>query len=141
MAMVQQFQYGVMVQVAMTPDEVMGQAFLAGIDDASACFSVSDAPNNNPNSSHQGSTHGRHELRLLWKSTGGTAGTQAQLTIPFYPSQSEEDKHNMGALTLHRKRFNYLFLDGHVVGMNPMTTFGTGTMVIPKGIWSYDPED
>jgi prepilin-type N-terminal cleavage/methylation domain-containing protein/prepilin-type processing-associated H-X9-DG protein len=42
---------------------------------------------------------------------------------------------------LHGLTFNYLFCDGHVEALNPLTTAGTGTLTNPKGIWTRDPSD
>ncbi len=60
-------------------NEIKGQAKLGFFPDPSGCFTISDAPNNDQNSSHQGSTHGRHTLRLLWK-------TRLPVWKPNYPS-------------------------------------------------------
>jgi prepilin-type N-terminal cleavage/methylation domain-containing protein/prepilin-type processing-associated H-X9-DG protein len=123
-------------------DAVKGQARLASLEDPSGCFAISDGPNNDQNSSHQGSTHGRHTIKLLWKTN--VASMQAQMSIPEYGrvgTAGAWDQDNFGALELHRGRFNYQFLDGHVQRYDPYDTYGTGSLQYPKGIWSYDPND
>ena len=68
-----------------------GDVFLAQVADATNTFSISDAPNNDENSSHQGSTHGRHSLKMLWKTNGAT---QAQLSIPEFEVSRIVCRHN-----------------------------------------------
>ena len=36
----------------------------------------------------------------------------------------------------HHGKFNYLFCDGHVDAYNPLDTVGTGTWILPKGMWT-----
>ena len=115
-----------------------GDVFLAQVADASNTFSISDAPNNDQNSSHQGSTHGRHSLKMLWRSGGQI---QAQLSIPEFEVHVNWDRENLGALLLHGGRLNYLLIDGHVRVMNPYSTLGTGTEDKPNGIWTRNPDD
>ncbi|MDD7986022.1 DUF1559 domain-containing protein [Lentisphaera marina] len=121
---------------------VEGQAKISEIDGAAGCFTVTDAPNNRANNCQQGSTHGRAELRHLWRDNGAL---QAQMNIPYYGVSDQSSGHsypdNVGALDLHLKKLNYLFVDGHVQTMNPYATIGTGDQTNPKGIWSYDPND
>lgn len=40
------------------------------------------------------------------------------------------------AYALHSKRFNYLFFDGHVEALRIEDTVGSGTLAIPKGMWT-----
>ena len=54
---------------------------------------------------------------------------------------SDFEKKNDGALELHKYRFNYLFSDDHIEGLNPYDTIGTGTLINPKGIWSTGAND
>jgi prepilin-type processing-associated H-X9-DG protein len=123
---------------------VQGQAKFADINGTSECFAITDAPNNRNNNCHQGSTHGRKELRHLWRDNGAL---QAQLNIPWYGvddqtgSATYDDKTNLGALELHLGKLNYLFVDGHVETLNPYSTIGSGNQTNPRGIWSYDPND
>ncbi|NQZ59819.1 MAG: DUF1559 domain-containing protein [Lentisphaeraceae bacterium] len=112
-----------------------GQAYLSIIPDPSGCFAVTDSPNHNKSSARQGSTHGRHSLNKLYSETG--FDVSAQLMIQFYPTEDTWERDNMGALELHDKRFNYLFVDGSVRGYNPYDTIGDGDRNRPKGIWNY----
>jgi prepilin-type N-terminal cleavage/methylation domain-containing protein/prepilin-type processing-associated H-X9-DG protein len=45
---------------------------------------------------------------------------------------------NQGALVYkaHRSRFNYVFNDGHVESLKVEQTIGTGTLAVPKGMWT-----
>jgi prepilin-type N-terminal cleavage/methylation domain-containing protein/prepilin-type processing-associated H-X9-DG protein len=45
---------------------------------------------------------------------------------------------DQGALlyAAHKKRFNYVFNDGHVEGLKIEQTIGTGTLTVPKGMWT-----
>ncbi len=45
---------------------------------------------------------------------------------------------NRAKTALHGKKnmMNYLFADGHVVLLNPLSTVGTGTFTDPKGMWT-----
>jgi prepilin-type processing-associated H-X9-DG protein len=36
----------------------------------------------------------------------------------------------------HKGRFNYLFHDGHSESLKQEQTIGTGTLTVPKGMWS-----
>ncbi|EDM26859.1 hypothetical protein LNTAR_06424 [Lentisphaera araneosa HTCC2155] len=123
---------------------VEGQAKITDIDGPADCFAITDAPNNRNNNCHQGSTHGRAELRHLWRDNGAL---QAQINIPWYGVDDQtggatyDDKENLGALELHLGKLNYLFVDGHVQTMNPYSTIGSGNQQNPRGIWSYDPND
>ena len=66
---------------------------------------------------------------------------KAQLMIQFWPSEDEWERLNMAALEVHRKRFNYLFVDGSVKILNPYKTIGTGDLKKPKGIWTNAIDD
>jgi prepilin-type N-terminal cleavage/methylation domain-containing protein/prepilin-type processing-associated H-X9-DG protein len=50
---------------------------------------------------------------------------------------------NQGALLYkaHRSRFNYVFNDGHVETLRIEQTVGTGTLNVPKGMWTVTPGD
>jgi prepilin-type N-terminal cleavage/methylation domain-containing protein/prepilin-type processing-associated H-X9-DG protein len=45
---------------------------------------------------------------------------------------------NQGALLYkaHKNRFNYVFHDGHVESLKQEETVGTGTLAVPKGMWT-----
>jgi len=45
---------------------------------------------------------------------------------------------NQGALLYkaHKNRFNYLFNDGHVESLKIAQTIGSGTLTVPKGMWT-----
>ncbi|MCH2206185.1 MAG: type II secretion system GspH family protein [Lentisphaerales bacterium] len=117
----------------------IGQRFAGQIIDPSASFTISDAPINHRNSSRQGSTHGRHSISRLYNEN--SPDPKAQLMIQFWPSEEEWERLNMAALEVHRKRFNYLFVDGSVKVMNPYNTLGTGDLRKPKGIWTNAIDD
>ena len=50
---------------------------------------------------------------------------------------------NQGALLYkaHRNRFNYVFNDGHVDTLRIEQTIGSGTLTVPKGMWTVTPGD
>jgi prepilin-type N-terminal cleavage/methylation domain-containing protein/prepilin-type processing-associated H-X9-DG protein len=50
---------------------------------------------------------------------------------------------NQGALLYqaHKNRFNYLFNDNHVEALKIEETIGTGTITVPKGMWTAAPGD
>jgi len=50
---------------------------------------------------------------------------------------------NQGALLYkaHKNRFNYLFNDNHVEALKIEQTIGTGTITVPKGMWTAAPGD
>lgn len=49
-----------------------------------------------------------------------------------------EKAHNQGALlyAAHKKRFNYLFNDGHIEALRLEQTVGNGTVTAPRGMWT-----
>ena len=51
--------------------------------------------------------------------------------------------HNYGndSYGIHAQRFNYLLHDGHVETLRLEQTVGTGTLGLPKGIWTIQPGD
>jgi prepilin-type N-terminal cleavage/methylation domain-containing protein/prepilin-type processing-associated H-X9-DG protein len=50
---------------------------------------------------------------------------------------------NQGALLYkaHKSRFNYVFNDGHVETLRIEQTIGTGTLTVPKGMWTMKQGD
>ncbi|HEY3332603.1 MAG TPA: DUF1559 domain-containing protein [Capsulimonadaceae bacterium] len=42
---------------------------------------------------------------------------------------------------VHTTTWNYLFCDGHVKSLRPELTVGSGTLIVPKGMWTLDPND
>lgn len=52
------------------------------------------------------------------------------------PSPDPPKNQGMALYRLHGKRFNYLFVDGHVATMDADDTFGTGSMITPRGGWT-----
>jgi prepilin-type N-terminal cleavage/methylation domain-containing protein/prepilin-type processing-associated H-X9-DG protein len=50
---------------------------------------------------------------------------------------------NQGALLYkaHKNRFNYVFNDGHVEALKIEQTIGSGTLAVPKGMWTQMPGD
>jgi len=62
-----------------------------------------------------------------------------------YPQQDPNTQNsvNEGGLLYkaHKNRFNYVFNDGHVEGLKVEQTIGTGTLTVPKGMWTATPGD
>ena len=56
----------------------------------------------------------------------------------LYQTDSTGASGNFGtaAYGLHNQRFNYLFHDNHVEGLKMSQTVGSGTLTLPKGMWS-----
>jgi prepilin-type processing-associated H-X9-DG protein len=48
---------------------------------------------------------------------------------------------NVTKKPIHMQGWNYLFADGHVKWLRPEQTFGTGTQLKPKGMWTVDEGD
>jgi prepilin-type processing-associated H-X9-DG protein len=50
---------------------------------------------------------------------------------------------NQGALVYkaHKNRFNYVFNDNHVEALRIEQTIGSGTITLPKGMWTAAPGD
>jgi prepilin-type N-terminal cleavage/methylation domain-containing protein/prepilin-type processing-associated H-X9-DG protein len=52
------------------------------------------------------------------------------------PSPSPPQNQGQALYTLHGQRFNYLFNDGHVEAMEASETYGTGSLITPRGFWT-----
>jgi prepilin-type N-terminal cleavage/methylation domain-containing protein/prepilin-type processing-associated H-X9-DG protein len=63
-----------------------------------------------------------------------------QMRVPPTPQDPNNFSvsQNQGALLYkaHNSRFNYLFHDGHVASLRIEDTIGTGTVTLPKGMWT-----
>src|SRR6266496_28450 len=57
-------------------------------------------------------------------------------TTTYSPKEQVEDDIGKATATLHAKRFNYLFHDGHVQLLKPESTVGIGNISSPKGMWT-----
>jgi len=91
-------------------------------------------------------THGQQTDGNIWTcvcyAPRVTAAGQNELCQVDYsaPAQNPNSNSsvNQGALLYkaHRNRFNYLFNDGHVETLRIEQTIGTGTVFVPKGMWT-----
>lgn len=63
------------------------------------------------------------------------------LTPDCFQIASSSLAYGAAAYTLHSKRFNYLFHDGHVQILRIVDTVGTGTTNAPKGMWTMTAGD
>lgn len=72
-----------------------------------------------------------------------TMGSPNNKTIPSPASQLEQfnGSVNVPRPATHFDGFNYLFVDGHVKWLRPEATKGTGTMTVPRGMWTIDAGD
>jgi len=70
-----------------------------------------------------------------WSSVSGPAAQQE--AIP----NGSLSKTIFSTTTTHDRSWNYLFVDGHVEGLRPEETFGTGNGVTPNGRWTVNPAD
>mgnify|MGYP001283808169 FL=1 len=63
-------------------------------------------------------------------------------SVTDYPNQQIDIDTFWGVpLPLHNKSWNYGFIDGHARSYKPQETVGTGTLVLPKGMWTISPGD
>jgi len=64
-------------------------------------------------------------------------------TVPVVQSPTVQTSVNEGGLLYkaHKNRFNYVFNDGHVESLKVEQTIGTGTLTVPKGMWTATPGD
>ncbi|HYG23149.1 MAG TPA: prepilin-type N-terminal cleavage/methylation domain-containing protein [Verrucomicrobiae bacterium] len=70
---------------------------------------------------------------------GGANGNLYQIdkNAPNQNPNGEQGVNQGKALyAMHRKRFNYLFTDGHVEGLRIEQTVGSGTLGNPRGMWT-----
>ncbi|MCH2176472.1 MAG: DUF1559 domain-containing protein [Lentisphaeria bacterium] len=122
-----------------------GQLKEGKLKDTAGTFIISDHPSNHVNTAFQGTTHGRNHITAVYNinSGGSNVSIESQLRVQGYDDDltSLREKTNTAALELHQFRFNYLFADGHVEGINPYDTIGTGDLKAPKGIWTANPDD
>jgi prepilin-type N-terminal cleavage/methylation domain-containing protein/prepilin-type processing-associated H-X9-DG protein len=74
---------------------------------------------------------------ICWGPQGSGDAYQIDPTVPPQ-NPSSSTGHNQGASTyrLHGDRFNYLLHDGHVATLSTSQTLGTGTLNVPKGMWT-----
>jgi prepilin-type N-terminal cleavage/methylation domain-containing protein/prepilin-type processing-associated H-X9-DG protein len=63
------------------------------------------------------------------------------LTPDCFQIASSSLAYGATAYTLHSRRFNYLFHDGHVQILRIIDTVGTGTTNAPKGMWTMTAGD
>jgi len=55
------------------------------------------------------------------------------------PSSSPPQNQGRALYRAHGERFNYLFLDAHVEALQLERTYGTGTRLTPRGMWTLKP--
>jgi prepilin-type processing-associated H-X9-DG protein len=88
-------------------------------------------------------THGQQCAGNIWTCIcTGPWGSNNEL-VQIDPNAQPQDPNsstsvNQGALIYksHRSRFNYVFNDGHVETLKIEQTVGSGTKLIPKGMWT-----
>jgi prepilin-type processing-associated H-X9-DG protein len=88
-------------------------------------------------------THGQQCAGNIWTCIcTGPWGSNNEL-VQIDPNAPPQDPNsnssvNQGALLYkaHRSRFNYVFNDGHVETLKIEQTIGSGTKLIPKGMWT-----
>jgi len=74
--------------------------------------------------------------------TAGSELYQINTTAkPQDPNASASEDQGALLYKAHKNRFNYLFHDNHVEGLKIEQTIGTGTLTIPKGMWTVTPGD
>ena len=89
-------------------------------------------------------THGQQAAGNIW--TCIVIGPQSSGPNALYqtdPNATQQDPNsgsavNMGTLfyKAHKNRFNYVFCDGHAESLKMEQTIGTGTLTVPKGMWT-----
>lgn len=68
---------------------------------------------------------------------GGQNGGYSYIDNPV----QQNNNMSSGSLAWHNKRWNYLFVDGHVTLIRPEETVGTGSLSTPKGMWTCQKGD
>jgi prepilin-type N-terminal cleavage/methylation domain-containing protein/prepilin-type processing-associated H-X9-DG protein len=82
----------------------------------------------NPTSGNSfGSASGADVAHPMWASSGFNNNSA--------PDADDHGKQN------HFDGWNYLFADGHVKWLRPERTIGTGSVQVPKGMWTIDEND
>ena len=87
--------------------------------------------------------NGRNAAGNDWPSfcAGPNENSSLGLTADCFQIAKTQFGYGEAAYGLHAKRFNYLFHDGHVQIMKTTGTVGTGTITLPKGMWTMTPGD
>ena len=87
--------------------------------------------------------NGRNAAGNDWPSfcAGPNENSSLGLTADCFQIAKTQFGYGEAAYGLHAKRFNYLFHDGHVQIMKTTETVGTGTITLPKGMWTMTPGD
>ncbi len=57
------------------------------------------------------------------------------------PTASPPKNQGKALYAAHGDRFNYVMLDGHIEALKLEQTFGTGTKLTPRGMWTLKPGD
>ena len=90
-------------------------------------------------------THGQQDAGNIWTCIclGPQAPSSPSALYQIDPGAkpqdpTSKDNQNQGALLYkaHKNRFNYAFHDGHVESLKIEQTLGSGTITVPKGMWS-----
>ncbi|MEI6422797.1 MAG: prepilin-type N-terminal cleavage/methylation domain-containing protein [Lentisphaerota bacterium] len=68
---------------------------------------------------------------------GGQNGNYSYIDTPVF----QNNNMSSGSLAWHNKKWNYLFVDGHVTLIRPEDTVGTGSLSSPKGMWTCQQGD
>jgi prepilin-type N-terminal cleavage/methylation domain-containing protein/prepilin-type processing-associated H-X9-DG protein len=89
-------------------------------------------------------THGQQAAGNIW--TCICIGPQYSGQNPLYQTDANMTQQNPNSSTAvnqglalykaHKGRFNYVFCDGHVEALKIQETVGSGTLTIPKGMWT-----
>ena len=82
--------------------------------------------------------NGRNAAGNDWPSfcAGPSENAGSGLGPDPYQLGSGQFGYGTAAYGLHAKRFIYLFHDGHVQPLKTTDTIGTGTLTVPKGMWT-----
>jgi len=73
--------------------------------------------------------------------TGANELYQTDNSGPQDPESTSAVNEGQTILKVQRNRFNYAFIDGHVETLALQQTIGTGTLTVPKGMWTVIPGD
>ena len=74
------------------------------------------------------------ELRANTKPLGGL--TSIIVDAPLVPTRAAVQQDKNWTSPLHRQKWNYLMADGRVALLGESDTVGTGTLGVPRGMWT-----
>jgi hypothetical protein len=93
-------------------------------------------------------THGQQVACNIW--TCICNGPQSLSSNPLYqtdtsgpqdPTSASNMNEGLALYQAQKNRFNYVFDDGHVETLSIQQTIGTGTLTVPKGMWTAQSGD